>query len=101
MARRSVNWEIGLARRLHDKEFAHHFIRAALEDEGLPLQLVLGTVVRAYGVKEFAAKIKMPSSNLIRAINPKYNPTLATLDKLLKPFKLRVTVAPMEKKLRA
>lgn len=96
MARRSVDWNEGLAKDLRDKKFAQAFIQKAL-DEGLSLQVVLGKVIRAYGVKEFATKIKVPSSNVVRAINPKHNATLETMNKLLKPFGLEVTVAPSRK----
>jgi len=97
MARRSVDWNEGLAKDLKDSKFAQGFIQASLE-EGLSIQMVLGKVIRAYGVKEFAAKVKLPSSNLIRAINPKYNPTLDTINRLLRPFSLEVTVAPAGKR---
>jgi len=48
------------------------------------------------GVKEFAAKVHMPSPNVLRAINPRHNPTHDTLSRLLKPFRLKLTVAPIE-----
>ena len=48
------------------------------------------------GVKEFAAKyIIMASPNVLRAINPRHNPTQDTLNRLLKPFKLRLSLAPL------
>jgi DNA-binding phage protein len=47
-------------------------------------------------VKEFAAKVRMASPNVLRAINPRHNPTQDTLDRLLRPFKLRLTLAPLE-----
>jgi len=97
MARRSVDWNEGLAKDLKDPKFAQGFIQASLE-EGLPIQVVLGKVIRAYGVKEFAAKVKLPSSNLVRVIDPKHNPTLDTINQLLKPFKLEVTVAPANRR---
>lgn len=99
MARRSVDWNKGLAEDLRKTEFAQEFIKSLL-DEGLPLQAVLGKVVRAYGVKEFAAKAKLPSSNLLRAVNPRHNPTLDTVNTLLRPFGLRVTVGPVNRRKR-
>jgi DNA-binding phage protein len=44
-------------------------------DEGVPLQVALAKVVRAMGVKEFAAKVRMPSPNLVRTLNPRHNPS--------------------------
>jgi DNA-binding phage protein len=46
-------------------------------------------------VKEFAEKIGMKSLNLLRAINPGHNPTQATINRLLTPFGLKLTLAPI------
>jgi DNA-binding phage protein len=93
MTRRSAHWNEGLARDLRDKHFASEFIQGCLE-EGLSLQEALAKVIRAYGMKEFAAKAKLPSSNILRAINVKHNPKVETLNALLKPFALCISVAP-------
>lgn len=100
MARRSVAWEEGLAEDLKDPEFTRLFIKACLEDN-MSLQVVLGTVIKCMGVKEFAKKVKMPSPNVLRAINPKHNPTQDTLNRLLKPLGLKLTVEPISKKNKA
>lgn len=94
MARRSRDWNEGLAEDLKDPAFAREFLAAAVED-GIPLQHALGKVIRATGVKEFADRVDMPSSNLLRAIHPRHNPTQETLEKLLKPFGLRIGLAPI------
>jgi DNA-binding phage protein len=96
MARRSKDWNKGLARDLAKPEFAREFLLAAIE-EGISLQHALGKVIRAMGVKEFAIKIGMESPNLLRAINPRHNPTQATTNRLLKPFGLRLSLAPIKK----
>ena len=95
MARRSEDWNIGLARDLRDPEFAREFLLGAVE-EGVPVQVALGKVIRATGVKEFSEKVRMASPNLLRAINPRHNPTQDTLNRLLRPFKLRLTLAPIQ-----
>ena len=92
MTNRAIEWNEGLAKDLRHHQFAQEFIFAAL-DEGLELRQVLGKVIRAYGVKEFSKKVKLPSSNILRAISPNGNPTEATLSILLKPFGLRLSVA--------
>jgi len=74
MARRSEDWNVGLARDLQDPKFAREFLLGAVE-EGVPVQVALGKVIRATGVKEFAAKVRMASPNVLRAINPRHNPT--------------------------
>ena len=99
MARRSENWNVGLAKDLRDAALAREFLLAAI-DEGVDLQLALGKVIRAMGVKEFAAKVRMASPNVLRAINPRHNPTQDTLNRLLKPFGLRLSLAPLAGKSR-
>ena len=96
MARRSEDWNVGLAQDLRDSEFAREFLLGAVE-EGVPVQVALGKVIRATGVKEFAAKVRMASPNLLRAIDPRHNPTQETLNRLLRPLKLRLTLARIEK----
>ena len=65
-------------------------------DEGVPLQLALAKVVRAMGVKEFATKVRMASPNLLRALDARHNPTQDTLNRLLKPFRLKLSLAPID-----
>jgi DNA-binding phage protein len=96
MARRSRDWNKGLAQDLRDPQFAREFLLAAI-DEGISVQHALGKVVRAIGVREFAVKIRMASPNLLRAINPRHNLTQATINRLLKPFGLRLSLARIEK----
>ena len=97
MARRSVDWNEELAKKLRNLKYAQGFILACIEEE-IPLQIALGKVIRAHGIKEFSTKTKIPSPNILRAINPKHNPSQATLEKLLKPFKLKLTVTPIKSK---
>ena len=97
MARRAKDWNEGLAKDLRDPKFVREFIQAALE-EGLPIQAVLGKVIRAYGIKEFSKKTKMPGPNIVRAIDPRHNPTQETLNRLLRPFGLKLSVSPIDKK---
>jgi len=95
MARRSKDWNFGLAEDLRDSRFAREFLLASIE-EGVSIQIALGKVIRAIGVKEFSAQIGMASPNILRAINPRHNPTQQTLNRLLKPFKLKLTLAPID-----
>jgi len=44
--------------------------------------------------KEFAASVHMAPPNVLRAINPRHNPTQETLNRLLRPFRLRLSLAP-------
>lgn len=77
------------------KAFAREVLAAAVED-GIPLKTALAKVIRARGVKEFAAQVGMPSPNVLRVINPKHNPTQETLERLLRPFGLRIGLADIK-----
>jgi len=95
MARRSEDWNVGLAHDLQDPKFAREFLLGAVE-EGVPVQVALGKVIRAMGVKEFSLKAGMASPNLLRAIHPRHKPRQETLDRLLKPFGLKLSFAPLK-----
>jgi DNA-binding phage protein len=95
MARRSKDWNVGLAQDLRDPDFARAFLLAAIE-EGVSIQIALGKVIRAIGVKEFSVRTGIASPNVLRAINARHNPTQETLNRLLKPFKLKLSLAPIE-----
>jgi len=84
-----------LAQDLRGPAFAREFLLAAIDD-GVSVQQALGKVVRAMGVSEFAAKVRMASPDVLRAINPRHNPTQATLNRLLRPFGLRLSLAALE-----
>ena len=83
MSRRSRDWNVGLAQDLRGQEFAREFLLAAI-DEGVPLQVAL-------------AKVRMASPNLLRALNARHNPTQDTLNRLLKPFRLKLSLAPIDR----
>lgn len=97
MGRRSRDWNEGLSQDLEDPVFAREFLIAAFE-EGVTLQDALATVIRAIGIKEFAARIGMASPNLLRAIHPRHNPTQETLNRMLAPFGLRLGLTMIHRK---
>ncbi len=95
MAKRSADWNEGLAEDLRDPAFAKEFLLAAVA-EGVPVQRALGKVIRAMGVKEYAELTGIASSNVQRAIRLRHNPTQTTLNRMLRPFGLKLSVAPIE-----
>jgi DNA-binding phage protein len=84
----------GLARDLQERAFPREFFLAAI-NEGVPQKQALGKVIRATGVKEFAQQVGMAAPNIVRAIHPRHNPTLETLNRLLGPFDLQLSLAPL------
>ncbi len=99
MTRRSRDWNEQLARDLRDPEFAREFVMAFL-DEGFTLHEALAKAIRGYGIKEFSKKARMPASNVSRAIRRSHNPSGRVLERLLKPFGLRLAAAPTRVKKR-
>ncbi len=97
MAGRTRDWNKGLADDFKDAAFVRAFINAAL-DEGIPIQQVLRKLVDGVGLKETSKKTKIPSPNLLRALNPKHNPTLDTLNRIRRPFGLKLSVTMIQKK---
>jgi DNA-binding phage protein len=95
MTRRTRDWDEGLAEDLKDPTFAREFLLAAVEEE-ISLQEALAKVIKCYGIKEFAKIIDMPSSNLSRALDARYNPTQETINRLLKPFGLIIGVKTID-----
>jgi len=95
MARRSRDWNVGLAQDLRDPDFAREFLLASI-DEGVSIQIALGKVIRAIGIKEFSARVGIASPNILRTIDARHNPTQETLNRLLKPFKLKLSLALIE-----
>ena len=93
MPKRSSEWSEDVSRDLKDLDFAQLFL-VALLDEGDDLQTGLGRLIRLYGVKEYAAMVKMNEPAVQRAINSVHNPTKATLERLLAPLKLRLGIKP-------
>ncbi len=87
----TVKWEDGLMEKLRDPEFAKGYVEACLE-EGVPLEVALGDVVRAQGVSKVARRAHLDRPNVIRALRPKANPTVNTLRRLLGGVGLELSV---------
>lgn len=94
--KRAIDWNQGLAERLKNDDYVRQFILAS-QEEGIDLKQVLLKVIKLYGVVEFSKKAKMPSSNLLRALTPKSNPTLKTINSILEPFNLKLSLTEQNK----
>ena len=93
MPTRSSDWNEKMAKSLKNVDYAKNFLLGLL-DEGDDLQTALGRLIRLYGVKEYAALVKLDQPAVQRAINPEHNPTKETLEKLLAPLKLSLGAKP-------
>jgi len=77
---------------LSDPVFTSELVKRLVES-GMPIRAAVRDVINGLGVKEYAALVGMASSNVVRAVHPKSNPTLATIERLLEPLGLRIGVA--------
>ncbi len=93
MPTRSSDWNEKISKDLKNIDYAKFFLLGLL-DEGDDLQTALGRFIRLYGVKEYAALVKLDQPAIQRAINPLHNPTKETLEKLLAPLKLSLSARP-------
>lgn len=72
-------------------------IEDALEhDDTSLIAAALGDVARATGMKEIAEQTGLSRESLYRALSAEGNPTLATLQGVLKTLGLRLAVVPAE-----
>jgi probable addiction module antidote protein len=72
-------------------------IEDALEhDDTSLLAAALGDVARAKGMREIAEKTGLSRESLYRALSAEGNPTLATLQSVLKTLGLRLAVVPSD-----
>jgi probable addiction module antidote protein len=90
-----VKWEDGLMKDLQDPEFALGYLEACLE-EGVPLEVALGDVVRAQGVGKVARRARLDRPNLIRALRPNANPTLGTFRRMLHGVGMELAARPLK-----
>jgi DNA-binding phage protein len=91
VAGRTESVDVLLNRELNDPDVARAFILNAAK-EGLSLRSVLAEVISAMGITKFAARARMATTTVRRAIRPGAEPGLRTLDRLLAPFGLVVGV---------
>ena len=92
MKSRSRDWNQDLAKRLRgNAEFAREYLLALIED-GMELKEAFSEFVSAYGLKEYAAKAKLTSAQLLHSLRTK-SITDTTYKRLLKPLKLKLTLS--------
>ena len=84
-----------LIERLRDPREAKEYLNAALEEEDPELFLLaLRNVAEAQGgIAKLAEKTKLNRESLYKMLSKHGNPTLETLQEILKPLGLRVSVA--------
>jgi hypothetical protein len=88
--RRTNSYDEDLSKRLRNPKYAREFILGMMDgSDGLSVEDALRHTIQRMGIKEFAELVKMPSPNIVAFIKGRRHHKSATLDHLLKPFKLR------------
>jgi len=92
---RLKNYRDDLLKRLGDPEYAAEYLAQVLaERDGAAFLIALKDVVEASGgMGELAQHVGIKRPSLYKILSKKGNPTLATLQELLKPLGLRVSIA--------
>ena len=92
---RLKNYRDDLLKRLGDPEYAAEYLAQVLaERDGAAFLIALKDVVDARGgMGELAERVGTKRPSLYKILSNKGNPTLATLQEILKPLGLRVSIA--------
>jgi probable addiction module antidote protein len=93
---RLKNYQAGLLKRLADPEYAAEYLAQVLaEKDDAAFLIALKDVVEARGgVGKLAGRVGLKRPSLYKILSKEGNPTLETLQEILKPLGLRVSVAP-------
>lgn len=92
---RLKNYKTDLRKRLRDPEYAAEYLAQVLaENDNAAFLIALKDVVEAGGgMGTLASRVGLKRPSLYKILSEKGNPTLETLQEILKPLGLRVSVA--------
>ena len=92
---RLQNYKADLLKRLRDPEYAAEYLAQVLaEKDSAAFLIALKDMVEASGgVGNLAGQVGLKRPSLYKILSKNVNPTLETLQEILKPLGLRVSVA--------
>lgn len=92
---RLKNYKDDLLERLRDPEYAAEYLAQVLaEEDSDAFLLALKDVVEAYGgIGSLAKRVRIKRPSLYKVLSKKGNPRLVTLQEILRPLGLRVSIA--------
>ena len=89
--KRSKGWREDLAKNLReDREYCRLFLMSLIDEEDYEPATAILKVVQMIGVKEYAEMAHLDSGNLLKQL--KGNPTVNTLNKVLSPLEMKISV---------
>ena len=92
---RLKNYRTGLLKRLREPEYAAEYLAQVLaEKDSAAFLIALKDVVEAGGgVGSLAGRVGLKRPSLYKILSKNGNPTLATLQEILEPLGLRISIA--------
>ena len=92
---RLKNYKDDLAKRLRDPEYAAEYLAQVLagKDSAAFLIALKDVVEASGGMGNLSGRVGVKRPSLYKILSKKGNPTLATLQEILKPLGLRVSIA--------
>jgi probable addiction module antidote protein len=91
---RSRPYKIGLNERLRKPAYAAAYLNAARRESQAVLLLALRDVVQAHKASKVAAGAGVNRETLYRTLSPRGNPTLATLEGILRAVGMELAYRP-------
>jgi hypothetical protein len=92
MPKRSVDWKEGFSKKLlKSKKNRKEYFMALLE-EGFSWREALEQIVKIIGIKEYAEISNFKASNLSNQLKPTKDIRLSTLEKMIKPIGVKITL---------
>lgn len=79
-----------ISKELRNPEYAQSFMLGMLEGDEFTVEETIKMIVKIMGVTEFAKFVGEKKSNVANFVNGKRNLKEITLNKYLKPFKLKI-----------
>jgi probable addiction module antidote protein len=94
MPKRTGDFDAWLLKELTDPELAADYINAAIREDPDLLPVVLREVAKAHTMKRVAEDAGIARESLYSSLSEAGNPTLASLNGILKAVRLRIEVVP-------
>lgn len=87
---RKTEYDKDVSRKLRHPEYAQRFMLGMLEDDEFAIDDILVVVAKIMGITEFSKFVGEKKSNVSSFVNGRRKLKEETLNKYLKPFKLKI-----------
>jgi len=94
MPKRTGDFDAWMLRKLTDPRIAASYINAAMAEDRNALKIALGNVAKAHTMKKVAEEAGVARESLYTSLSEVGNPTLTSLNGILKAVGLKIEVVP-------